>query len=159
MLKKTGLVLTTLATVEASKLRDINARTLMDTQAKAAEAHEHTVEAQYYQHGEKSLLLIESSVGSTIKASESFTPTTCSSGIQRFTNGTSNSIEAYEGSQEGTLLWEDPEFGADVSSLRWDDYGFAIQGSSSPPKTLLWKRPNEMGQGYPEEPSFWGDYN
>ena len=60
MFKKTGLVLTTLAAVEASKLRDINARTLMDTQAKTSEAHEHTVEAQYYQHGEKSLLLIES---------------------------------------------------------------------------------------------------
>jgi hypothetical protein len=131
----------------------------MDTQAMGGSTHEHAVEAQYYKHGEKSLLLIESEANMQVKESESFTPTTCESGIQRFTNGTSNSIEAYEATQTGNALWEDPEFGADSSSLRWDNYGFAIQGSSSPPKTLLWKRPTEMGQGYPEEPSFWGDYN
>ena len=146
MFKKTSLVLTTLAAVEASKLRDINSRTLLDSQQMANEqAQEHSIEANYYQHGEKSLLLIESEAAATMKVSESFTPTTCSSGIQRFTNGTSNSIEAYDDSQKGTALWMDPEFGADVSSLRWDDYGFAIQGESSPPKTLLWKRPSEMG--------------
>ena len=55
-------------------------------------------------------------------------------------------------------MWEDPEFGADVSSLRWDAYGFEAYGSYSPPKTLLWKRPGEMGQGYPTTASFWGDH-
>jgi hypothetical protein len=59
---------------------------------------EHSVEDQYYRHGEKSLLLIESEATNTMKVSESFTPTTCSSGIQRFTNGTSNSMEAYDDS-------------------------------------------------------------
>lgn len=55
-------------------------------------------------------------------------------------------------------MWEDPEFGADVSSLRWDAYGFEAYGSYSPPKTLLWKRPGEMGQGYPTTASLWGDF-
>lgn len=120
-------------------------------------AHE-ALESQYYQHGENSLVLLESGVHLQEDESSSFRPTTCSSGIQRFTNGTSNSIEAYRAALNGTKLWEDPEFGGDSSSLRWDAYGFSIQGSYSPPKLLLWKRPSEMGQGYSTTPSLWGDF-
>ena len=96
MLKQTSLVLTTLAAVQASKLKDINAKSLVETQAMVHSTNEHSVEDQYYRNGENSLLLIESEATNTMKVSESFTPTTCGSGIQRFTNGTSNSIEAYD---------------------------------------------------------------
>ena len=104
-------------------------------------------ESMYYKNGEQPAISPKLNIKTNVKSREttSFTPYGCNSGIKRFTNGTSNSIEAYMAAMNTTNLWKDPEFGGDSSSLRWDEFGFAIQGSYSPPKDLVWKRPAEMG--------------
>ena len=52
--------------------------------------------------------------------------------------------------------WEDPQFKADATSLRWDMYGFEID-RDAPPKELAWKRPAEFGGGYGTNPKLWGN--
>ena len=85
----------------------------------------------------------------------SFTPTSCTSGIERFESGASNSEATYTAAQAGAALWEDPEFGADDSSLSWGGFGFGKE-YDAPPNGLKWKRPSEMGEGLSDKPSLWG---
>lgn len=59
MFKKTGIVLSTIAAVEASKLIGINTKSLVETQD-ILDIPTEDLEAQYYKHGESSLILIES---------------------------------------------------------------------------------------------------
>lgn len=87
-----------------------------------------------------------------------YQPKNCRGGIERFTNGTSNSLEMYKATQNKTQgLFVDPEFGADDTSLNWAKWGFRTIGRGTPPNGLKWKRPAEMGQGYPDKPSLWGE--
>ena len=73
-----------------------------------------------------------------------FKPTSCKSGIQRFTNGTSNAMKMYETVMKGSALFNDPEFTPDASSLNWASAGYSTIGSGTPPNTLLWKRISEL---------------
>lgn len=70
-------------------------------------------------------------------------------------SGSSNTKDTYDTASSAGALWEDPEFGADASSLTWESYGF---GSSGTDGNKDWKRPSEMGAGYPTTPSLFGDY-
>ena len=44
---------------------------------------------------------------------EGYRATSCKAGIERFTNGKSNSLAAYKAASAASSKWEDPEFGAD----------------------------------------------
>ena len=73
-------------------------------------------------------------------------------------NGTSNSWAAFKASQEAGSKWEDPEFKADVYSLRWDEFGNS--GGYAPPTSLAWARPPDMGaynDRFTSDPSLWGN--
>ena len=85
----------------------------------------------------------------------------CTYGIERFTNGTSNSWQAFKNSQNGTKKWEDPEFTADQSSLNWADKWGREEDDYKAPTNLVWKRPEEMGgfdgKEFNQNPTLWGD--
>ena len=57
----------------------------------------------------------------------------------------------------GTGKWTDPEFGSDQSSLTWHKYGYS-QAYDFTNMNEFWIRPTEMGEGYPSEPSMWGEF-
>lgn len=90
------------------------------------------------------------------EVAEDFSPTGCDSGIKRFEDGSSNTLKAYQDAKAGTADWEDPEFGADDTSLSWGSAGF---GESGIRKGLKWTRPKDMGQGLPKTPKLWGNLN
>lgn len=87
-----------------------------------------------------------------------FNPTSCTSGIDRWSSA-GNSQQTFQNAQSGGL-YEDPDFGADDSTLFWDGWG-----GHNPAPGALWKRPSEMGAAYsnnpwekdfPYSPSLWG---
>lgn len=77
-------------------------------------------------------------------AQVSYKATSCKSGIERFTNGTSNAMQSYTGAMAATTSWVDPEFGADSSSLNWQNAGYSTIGGGTPPTSLAWKRVSEL---------------
>lgn len=81
----------------------------------------HQLEEMYYEKGELPISTPTTNIKTKVKKDEklSFIATSCMSGIERFINGTSNSIETYDAAMKQTQLWEDPEFGADVTSVNW----------------------------------------
>lgn len=84
----------------------------------------------------------------------------CFGGIERFTNGPSNSFTAFRNSQTASAKWRDPGFPADDSSLWWQGMG-REQHPYTPPVGLHWKRPEEMGGRstgpYGQNPKIWGN--
>ena len=66
-------------------------------------------------------------------------------------------MSMFKNAQNAHGLWEDPEFGADDTSLSWSKYGFEAEPDAFPMGTK-WKRPSEMGEGLSNHPSLWGDY-
>lgn len=56
------------------------------------------VEDLYYRHGEDAITFLETEADIKVDLGAGYRPSTCNSGIQRFTNGTSNSIQAFENS-------------------------------------------------------------
>ena len=87
-------------------------------------------------------------------ASADFSPTSCKAGIERM-SGHSNSVAAWNAAQSAGKLWEDPEFGADDSSLNWAGAGFGSKVSV--PSGGPWKRPSEMaGEGWTSETKLYG---
>ena len=84
MLKKTSIILTTLsASTEALKLNDVQSKSLVEMKnGLEVGVQEHLgVEARYYKNGEDSLVLLETEANVEATVGQSFTPTTCSSGI------------------------------------------------------------------------------
>lgn len=53
--------------------------------------------------------------------------------------------------------WEDPDFGADDTSITWADFGFGEMNSPIE-RGMAWKRPAEMGEGWSDHPSLFGEY-
>lgn len=106
--------------------------------------------------GNEDLRVIEEKAYLDTCPGESFSPTSCSSGIERFESGDSNSQDTWDDAQDDDDKWQDPQFGADDSSLSWGAFGFG-KTSGSPPAGLVWKRPSEMGEGLSSSPSLFGD--
>ena len=113
------------------------------------------VEGDFIKYGHDAIRVVsrKNKAGSRIKtrADASYFPTGCDSGIERFEHGQSNSEETWRAASGSDSKWEDPEFGADDSSLTWVEYGFE-QEVDAPPLGLKWKRPSEMGEGLPSSP-------
>jgi hypothetical protein len=105
--------------------------------------------------GPEDITVIEQDAYLDISAGLTFNPTSCKSGIDRFESGDSNTQDTWDDAQDDDDLWEDPEFGADDSSLSWAGFGFGKE-SDAPPNGLKWKRPSEMGEGLTDKPSLWG---
>ena len=89
------------------------------------------------------------------EAKSGFVPDSCWAGVDRM-HSASNKMSTYKAALAAGVPWEDPEFGADDTSLTWADFGF---GEMSYPikRGMAWKRPGEMGEGFPTSPSLYGD--
>ena len=115
------------------------------------------LEADFMELGLDALRVVEEEAYVDESAGLSFTPKGCRAGIQRFERGKSNSEQTWTSASGKGKKWEDPEFGADDSSLSWGKFGFGKE-YDAPPDGLQWKRPSEMGQGLPAKPSLFGKF-
>ena len=88
------------------------------------------------------------------EAKVSFKPHSCRAGIDRM-HSHSNKKSTYEAAVAAGVPWKDPEFDADDTSISWADFGFG-EMSSPIKRGMPWKRPGEMGYGYPTKPSLYG---
>lgn len=83
---------------------------------------------------------------------------TCTSGIQRFTNGTDNTWQTFkDANAAGASLFEDKGFSAERSSLYWIGKGMPNNVQNMKDTIKGWKRPSEMPYNV-KSPSFWGSY-
>lgn len=82
------------------------------------------VELEYHELGEEAIKVVYPKTLVNADVSASFQPTSCKSGIDRFQHGPSNTEAAWKAAKDKTTPWEDPEFGADDSSLSWGQFGF-----------------------------------
>lgn len=119
------------------------------------------IESQYYQWEDETPEeqqiefdqdIFDSFVETDLDSELSYKATSCKSGIERFTRGKSNSEATFAAAWKGNKKWEDPEFGADVSSLNWRNAGYSTS-RSTPPTSLGWKRVSELDRA----PKYFGN--
>lgn len=154
MIKGSLAISLLLSSAEAVKHQKINTSKAL---VQAEEPVKRNVELEFHKYGQDAIKVVYPNVMVGAHDSVSFKPKSCESGIERFEKGPSNSKETWKKAKKGNTLWEDPEFGADGSSLSWGQFGFG-QEVDAPPTDLQWKRPSEMGQGLSDKPSLWGKF-
>ena len=82
----------------------------------------------------------------------------CMKSINRWTSE-SNSLDTFQQASSAGKKWKDADFPAEESSLFWSDAltQSAANEASTIRSTLVgWKRPGQMGYGWPKTPSLWG---
>ena len=131
---KNSLVISAL--LSTSKVQAVKHVTMQTSQS-LLETSDHQVdqrnlEAEYVLYGEDAIRVIEEEAYLDASSGLGYTPTSCKSGIERFLTGSSNSDATWNAANTAAAKWEDPEFGADDSSLSWGGFGFGKEYDAPP---------------------------
>ena len=155
MIKPTSILLTTLMSgAEAIKVSRHNDMDEIPQEILEADRAEALAQMEWENH-----LLIDGGVKSTgmseavdpvmmLKAQAGkYTPKDCYAGIERYTDGPSNSQSTYDVANKAIkamgrgLKWNDFEFGADDTSLNWKQFGYGVYDDVTS-KEIFWQRPS-----------------
>lgn len=129
MIKGSLAISLLLSSAEAVKHQKINTSKAL---VKADEPVKRNVELDFHKYGQDAIKVVYPKVMADAHVTASFKPTSCDSGIKRFESGPSNSQATWKAAKSSSTKWEDPEFGADSSSLSWGQFGFGEEADAPP---------------------------